>query len=204
MGGVGMGADNCRHMDDAEIERYSRGTVTDTESDRFEEHLLLCESCQERVAECDEVRGMRAASTFLRQQEQAQKPRFWFLPRWIPILAAVVVLLAVAAVVFRSIPGRPATPFAVGLTVTRGVAGMAKVPALRPLVLSLDVSGLPTQSFRIDVVNSVGRLQWQGSAAASDSITRVAVPGLRPGFYFVRAYTQAGEMLREFGLEAAN
>jgi hypothetical protein len=42
-----------RHADDDQLERYSMQTMKAKESAEFEEHLLVCESCQERFMEVD-------------------------------------------------------------------------------------------------------------------------------------------------------
>jgi anti-sigma factor RsiW len=60
-----------RHFDEEEIERYSRGDVHEGELGRFEEHLLICETCRRRVAQSDVYIGaMRRAAAELRRKKQ--------------------------------------------------------------------------------------------------------------------------------------
>ena len=42
-----------QHADEDQLERYSMQTMKAKESAEFEEHLLMCESCQERFMEVD-------------------------------------------------------------------------------------------------------------------------------------------------------
>jgi len=41
------------HLDTDQIERYSMGDVSREETERFEEHLLVCEVCRSRIEESD-------------------------------------------------------------------------------------------------------------------------------------------------------
>ena len=54
-------AKGCKVQDET-IERYAMGRLPHNSLARFEEHLLLCESCQDRVTLTDAyVKGMRLA-----------------------------------------------------------------------------------------------------------------------------------------------
>ena len=58
-----MTLDSNRHMDADEIESYSMGTLPEEERDRFEEHLLICEFCRNRVEKSDDyIAAMREAA----------------------------------------------------------------------------------------------------------------------------------------------
>ena len=43
---------NC-HIDEEELERYSMGAMPEAAIAPFEEHLLICEPCQLRLAQRD-------------------------------------------------------------------------------------------------------------------------------------------------------
>src|SRR5690242_13488086 len=77
-----------------EIEKYSLGDLSEPEAARFEEHLLICQSCQNRVAESDlYVTGVQAASAQKRREERKARNHWAFFPRWIPVLATAAVVL---------------------------------------------------------------------------------------------------------------
>ena len=190
--------DTHRHVDDEAIERYSVGETPEGEVARLEEHLLICESCRRRLAETD-VYGssMQRASAELRRAPLEHQRHPWFLPRLVPTLAAVAVAVLVTVVGLRLVkPGAPMPAFAVNLEATRGAGIEAKAPPGRPLVLRLDVTGLPVwPSYRLEMVDRIGNRVWQGATPGA------SVPPARPGVYFVRVYSPSGELLREYGLE---
>ena len=65
-----MPLETHRHLDDEEIEKYSMGDISEKEASRFEEHLLICESCQNRVSESDSyVSTMQCASARIRRAD---------------------------------------------------------------------------------------------------------------------------------------
>jgi hypothetical protein len=179
-----------RHLDEEEIERYSLGHIAASELDRLEEHLLLCASCQERVEASDLFTGcMREAAAQVRRDPEAV-PRRWSMPSVVLATAAVVVLLAAIWTLRRTPP-----PVAVALAATRGSAAGTPAPAGTPLVLQLDVTGLSATSFRVQMVDETGRSVWAGKFPGA------SVPPRAAGIYFVRLYSPAGELLREYGLE---
>jgi hypothetical protein len=52
-----------RHLDEGQIESYSMQMGDAQEAARFEEHLLICETCQERLMEMDSyIASMRQAA----------------------------------------------------------------------------------------------------------------------------------------------
>jgi hypothetical protein len=199
-----MALDTNRHMDEEEIERYSMGTVREEELARLEEHLFLCESCRTRVTASDTyVATMQQAS--LRMRQEAQKPasgRFFFY-RLMPALAASIL---VAAVVWFGLGlrghGSDIPAFAVNLVAARGVGIEGAAPAGRPLVLQLELTGLPESTgYRVDVVNRFGKVVWTGNASVQNAHAAVTAPGVSSGLYFIRLYSLSGELVREYGLK---
>lgn len=56
------------HLGGEEIERYSLREMSEEELARWEEHLLICDSCQRQVAASDTyVAAMRSAAAELRR-----------------------------------------------------------------------------------------------------------------------------------------
>ncbi len=188
---------NCAWNDDS-IERYSMCTLSEDEAARFEEHLLVCEVCQARLADQDAFGyAMRMAALELRRQPPAVARRARLFPRMAPVLAfaALVLLLAVAGWRWMR-PSGAATAVAVQLEALRGAQPGSRAPAGHPLALNADLAGLPAAgSYPLELVDRDGRSLWKGSTASPTA------PGLRPGLYFLRVYSNGGELLREYGLE---
>jgi len=205
-----MGIETNRHLDEEEIEKYSLGDFTEEESSRFEEHLLICESCQNSVTESDRyVAAMQGAARIRRGGLRTGRRR-WLVHRWTPTLAVAASVLLLTAAGLRWINGsakgrdrvtvEPA--FAINLVATRGNGIEAKAPAGRALTLQLDLAGLPLEpSFRLEIVDALGKQIWQGAVASQDSKAVASVPQMAGGLYFLRAYAPSGKLLREYGLE---
>jgi hypothetical protein len=64
------------HLDEGELEAYSMADLRGEGAAGFEEHLLKCERCQQRLAETDVyVAAMRRAAAQLLQPEKAQRAK---------------------------------------------------------------------------------------------------------------------------------
>ena len=198
-----MALNSNRHMDENEIEGYSMGAVSDGERARFDEHLLICESCRSRVAKSDDyLAAMQGASWRMRRQPPEPAPSRRFFPRLIPFFAAAGLVALVAIAGLRPWARVTAPMFAVSLEAMRGAGIDARAPAGRALLLNLQLAGLPVQaSYRVETVDRVGKVVWQGTVPAQDSTAAAALPGMPAGVYFVRVYASSGELLREYGLE---
>ena len=193
---------NCQ-VDEEEVERYSMGAMTERAIAPFEEHLLICESCQHRLAWADVyVSAMRQAAARLRTGPLKRELPWLRFPRLVPAWAGMAVAIVAAGLWL----GRPdmgeAHPFAVDLAATRGSAIEATAPAARWLLLRLDLANLPVSSeYRLEMVDRSGNRVWQATVPARGSTADFKVPGTRPGVYFVRLYRPPGELLREYGFE---
>jgi len=193
------------HVTEEDLEQYCLGGLTEVGCVRLEEHLLLCETCRDRLTETENFVGaMRAASRQLHEQQREEHSagivasRSW-RRTWPGHLAPMLIaaLLLVCAAVWSghhsSVPAPP--PFAVELTAMRGAAP-GRAPAGRPLLLELDLSGLGDgQPFSGEVVDASGSGVAKFPVAAS-----VRLQALPPGSYFVRIYKSSGELLREYAL----
>jgi methionine-rich copper-binding protein CopC len=78
----------------------------------------------------------------------------------------------------------------------------ARAPAGRPLELLFNRTDLAEDlSYRAEVVDSSGHQMWTGNTRIADQSLSIQVNRpLRAGAYWVRLYTSAGQLLREFGL----
>ena len=187
------------HPDDSAIEAYCLGKTPEAELAELEEHLLICESCQKRVTECDAyVRSMRHASARVRAEEQ--KPRKAFTASGlVPILGIALLVGGIGTYVHSQRAVGPRV--SVALEVTRG-ATTTQAPAGRPLLLHPQLEGLPAQAgYRMEIVDQKGGRVFGQEFATGKAID---APAQKPGVYFVRLYAREGNLLREFGLNIQN
>lgn len=193
------------HPNDDELEQYSMEALPESEASGLEEHLLICEHCRQRLAEADSyTASMRGAAARFRNRQppapvKAQRPRWaWF--RLLPALAALAVLVIVLGW-WSGSSDLAGPPFAISLEATRGAADVAWAPADTWLLVRLDLAGLPDlPSYRLEMVDANGATVWQGAAPAHNARAETKIPQTKAGTYFIRVYTPAGELLREFGL----
>jgi hypothetical protein len=206
---TGMGA----HIDEEALEKYSMGNLPETDLARLEEHLLVCPGCQDRLKELDNfLTAIRTVGPRLRAQRGAKRHPWWqlFPTPAFPRLAlagslALLVLAFVVGRVWNLRSGPDLTPATVVLQLARGpdAAVETVAPAGQPLILETDVSqltGFP--AYGVEIVTSNGERLFRSSATATEGRMRVPVSrAFRAGSYFVRLYSPAGELLREFGLQ---
>jgi hypothetical protein len=184
------------------VERYSMGRLGGSELQEFEEHMLICEICQDRLALEDAfTQGIRSAAEAPRHAASAPARwsfQLWPQP-WVVAIAACGILILVAYQAVSSLPTQ--APAVVLLQTTRSTESTAIVSG-RPVTLGLDLVGLPRLSeYRLEVVDSAGRPAIQSTAIPKDNQVRVQLArGLRAGAYFARVYTTSGDLLREYAL----
>jgi len=194
-----------RHPDGDALEQYSKGILPESEVGSVEEHLLLCEHCRQRLEETDSYHAaMRGAATELRSRERqrpAAQPAGWTWLRLVPVLAGLAALVVVIGW-WSSSSDLAGPPFAISLEATRGAVDAALAPADTWLLVRLDLAGLPDSvAYRLEMVNVIGNVAWQGSATAHNAKVETKIPPAKPGTYFIRVYSSSGEVLREFGLK---
>ena len=204
------------HADGEHLERYSMGTLVGPEAEALEEHLLICPTCQDELAEIDAyVRTVRAAASRLRSEQphsrRRTRSRFWGF-FWQPglaygAIAAVCLMLAVWVSLTRQSPSSSSfPPVAVLLQAVRGPGGAidARAPGGRPLILRADLSGLQPQTvWELEVVDARGARVHRSAGAASEGSLEVKLTaGLAAGQYWVRLYAPGSGSgpLREYAL----
>ncbi len=210
--GLAMDASFDSHVDEESLERYALGRLSQKEAEVADEHLLLCEPCQQRLEAMDEyVEALKRASAELMTDRPSRtelfRARLLFVPmRWKLALATGLASLALVGVLVPQRTEVRGSPFAVLLQATRGVqdpAG-ARAPAGRPLELKLDLTGLePLAACRVEIVDGDGVLKWSAQGKPEQGILSVAAPGNLPqGQYWIRVYDPApgADLRREFGL----
>ena len=190
------------HASDDALERYAMGRLSEPELAGLEEHLLVCESCQDRLALEDSIRqGVRDEGTVLRQPRDIVWRPF---PRLAWAAGLVAVGLAVlAGFEWQSIRHAQGTPAVILLQTTRGTEDPTPAaPAGRPLTVLLDLTGLQQfTEYKLEIVRAAGRPEFQANPAPQGNKLQATLSrGLASGAYFVRVYSPARELLREYTL----
>lgn len=202
------------HAGDDELELYSMGRLSGHDLEVFEEHLLVCASCQDRLAEVDSfVRATRTAAKDLAGDVDAkpgyvERLRGVFSVRHPAWLAAAAVAVLVAGIFWIFRPGFQATQtpaVAVYLQTSRSGDKAASVSADYRPELKIDVSEWPAlSSYTVELVDARGERVWQSAANPGGGKLTVAVGRTLPkGLYWVRLYASvhSGEALREYALK---
>jgi hypothetical protein len=180
-----------RHLDPEEVERYYSGTTDPEEIVRVEEHLLICEDCRGKVEEADRFSNAMTSAAAELEQTCARRRTFLALA-----VAAGLILVATVATRWQSVR-QPAVPFDL---IAMRANNTATAPGGRSLEIHPDLTGLrETPAYRLEVVDRNGKQVWHGILLTSRG--SAIVPAQSAGMYFVRIYTQAGELLREYALQ---
>ena len=192
-----------RHAAEGELERYSLGDLAGEDCARLEEHLLTCETCRQRLQEQDLIASAMssAASQWRAGHLPRQEKAGWHLSRPVLALAAVLVVALGALWLMRPRVEHLA-PAVIELSTTRGTVSAAQAPAQTPLHLRPDLQGLSVfPRYGLEVVDRIGSQVFRSQTTPDAG---AAVPPLGAGTYFVRLYSPAGELLREYALEVEN
>jgi len=186
------------HPSDEILEEYALGRLPEERVVIVEEHLLICESCRDAIAETDRfVAALKSAT-------RHKAPWWSAVPSHARSLAPILVLFLLALAVVWKRPPETAAPFVVNLSSLRGSSPPAPTPAGQPLRLTIDQPDLtPTNEYSVDVVDASGSSVWKGVVSDVDGklVTTLPRPLVR-GVYWVRLYGSNSELLREFGLSA--
>ncbi len=204
-----MQLDRSGHASDELLEGYAMGSLIEPELAEVEEHLLACSHCQQQLKEIDDyVAAMRNAAARLEQEDESQK-EFWTRVSGALTFRRIGFALGIAALLLAGISLRftlrsspSPQPLALFLETSRGSEAL-HAPAGRPLTLSLDITGLPLlPSYEVEAVDAKGVAQAQAhDVTAQTGIKLLLAKGLRRGNYFVRIYSPARELLREYGIQ---
>jgi adenine-specific DNA methylase len=192
-----------RHADDQHLESYAMGTLSDSEVETLEEHLLCCEQCRNGLDETEMfIRSMRGALKKERAASHApSKPAQLRTRNWMPAYVGAFAIIGVLFLIASQFPrAAESNPLAVRLTAMRGAEGNTAL-AGRPLDLILDARDLAAPNYRVRIVDAAGRQLWESAALPNGDVVRaqVAKP-LNAGAYFVRIYGPGPDLLREYSL----
>jgi hypothetical protein len=202
------------HPNDEWLEQYAMGRLREPELGSVEEHLLLCENCQNRLDETTEFITVFREAARLEEPMAPATESVWrrilrldWMPLPAPALAGAFAVLA-AVLVWqegaRPNPGDPAEKqwSTVELATFRGEAQQPRGVALEGfgLDLRLDAGGLETGPATAQIVTGEGRVvdEVPVTVTGGRAVFRYG-DGLAAGRYWVRL-RQGGEMVREFAL----
>jgi hypothetical protein len=194
------------HADDDVLEQYSLGSLPETDLEPFEEHLLVCPECQDRLAETDlYVASMKSAAATVAEPAPGVEPWFVRLLRWIahpgPALALALGLFLSTLLVTRIWPHSSAPALAIALEANRS-ASAEIVPPGKLVALKLEAADLPQlPAYRVQVVKASGDTVFEAPSERKSG--EIIVPGAREyseGTYWVRVYDVSHTLLREYGL----
>ncbi|HVV44179.1 MAG TPA: hypothetical protein VHC72_03215 [Bryobacteraceae bacterium] len=203
------------HATDDQLELYALGRAPASDIPPLEQHLLICTACQERLdnlaafadgmrdALADyspEVRPRLSAAEWLRRADIPARIAFWLPPRtspWVSMTLGCAALVIIGGIVAHDKTGT-AEAATLQLTAVRGEMPIT-VPA-REFDLALTDSPREGGPYRVQILNVTGALVWQRVMESAPAGLRVRLKRrLPPGDYFVRLYSPADVMLREYG-----
>ncbi len=204
-----MTLDPKQHPTSEVLELYSFGRLSGSNLERIENHLFVCEHCQNELVSIDcSIREIKQACETLKRQAEPTRAGFWTRVLAIPTrpvfagaFAAVALAIAIPVSMYQTGNSAPAL---VRLDTLRGAAegGATLAPAKRPLHLQLNMPEAPgTPTYRAEIVNSDGSRVWSGSPNRQTNGLAIDVDkSLSAGLYWVRLYNR-DMAVREFGLE---
>jgi Putative zinc-finger len=192
------------HPAQEELEEYVFGRLPEQSVADFEEHLLICARCQDRLKATDDyVQLMKHAAARWEPAVGAGVGRTVLRSPIVAILTACAITAIIAFAILLPRRGTPA-PQTVELAAFRGSSpALAQTMAGAPLILLIDGADLDdAHGLRLEVVDSGGKAVWSGPApqpSADGKMQARLGARLASGVYWVRLYSPGHELVREFG-----
>ena len=197
------------HPSEEILEEYLFLRLPETLAAPIEEHLLVCQDCQDKAVATAQF--ISAIKDMGRQPAADLRPR----PGWLSGFAAnktslvpVLILAVVAILAVRKHAQEPVTAVPVTLSSLRGAEALSPAPAGKPLKLHIQSPDLAQdlangREYRVEVVDDTGDAVWKGAVTKTDGkLMAMMLKPLQKGVYWVRLYGTGSEPLREFGLSA--
>lgn len=202
------------HITEDDLELYSMGRLVGAQLEQVEEHLLVCEHCQNRLLEADEfIAAFRAAvkeKPLADSQSETSGPGLLrrFLAGWQGWKPAYGIAGVMAVMVLATVFYWPRTAGPVQDVYLHAVrnAEVTTISSGAELKLHLDMTQLPERStFYVRLVDAAGREVWEAEVTPQSgwlSASLIPHGRLSAGRYWIRVYpSQAStELLREYGL----
>jgi hypothetical protein len=163
------------------LEEYAFQRLAQEQVAPIEEHLLVCSSCQEALAEIDEYLLLMKRGTAQIAVSPAREPQRSWWPRWMPnpmpsfapgwvhnwAWTAAGALACLAAAIFlshRPTEPVPLAPVPIALVSLRGSETITAPPGA-PLELQLEPGDSSSATdYRVEIVTAAGKRVWNGAA----------------------------------------
>ncbi len=192
------------HESDERLELYALERLSDSDIMQIEEHLLVCDSCRDRLEETatfalamrDTLReGIKSGSAF-----DSPRPAWlgWLIKPQFVMAGTLATALVAVVLVWDSHSGvRPLA--ALQLNAMRGSEAQTVEPS-RELDLTLTDAAGGTGTPVVEVVdNNGGQQLWTGTPQLIGGTARVKVMKVLPaGDYLVRFYYPPGHLVHEY------
>jgi hypothetical protein len=199
-------AEKATHPSEEDLERYSLNHMSASECAHVEEHLFICESCQDLLVKVETfIADFKAAAEPVSRKSKSRRSSkiLGFPPNTGQV--SIAAALSIAALLVVAIPawqGAPSAPelVEVQLKATRGPEMMSAKAMGHSLRLDADVSDLAGIT-RAELVGGSGARVWTGNPAVADGHLTITIPSpLATGVYWLRVYDTTNQLAREFGL----
>lgn len=199
------------HISEETLELYALGHAGDDQNAVIEEHLLVCEPCQDTMFEVsDYVMAMKQACLNVVEARERKPVRRWYDALFVPKLAwaagLAVAFVGILLPVLRSPQQILTGPESeLTLSATRGAESLNAViaPANKPLRLNIGLQGIPVHpAYVVEIVSSSGVSEGRLTVAPAEQTLAVHWnQRLQPGAYWVRVSSPEGHPLRELGMQ---
>jgi anti-sigma factor RsiW len=192
-----------RHIPEETLEQYCLGRLSESETEPVEEHLLLCNLCQDTLTETEQfVTAVRSA---LDQLESQPATETWWARLWRSLTTLpkpVFALAACALALIVIIPSQTRNPAVVQLQAMRGAEAATQAPANTKLTLRLPAPTAATLEqgrLELRVANLDGAVVAQAPVQQKDGQIIAEIDGLSAGAYWARLYSN-DQIVAEYGL----
>jgi anti-sigma factor RsiW len=192
-----------RHIPEETLEQYCLGRLSESETEPVEEHLLLCNLCQDTLTETEQfVTAVRSA---LNQLESQPATEMWWTRLWRSLTTLpkpVFALAACALALIVIIPSQTRNPAVVQLQAMRGAEAATQAPANTKLTLQLPAPTAATLEqgrLELRVANVDGAVVAQAPVQQKDGQIIAEIDGLSAGAYWARLYSN-DQIVAEYGL----
>jgi hypothetical protein len=190
------------HIEEEILDQYATGGVSEDLLPQVEEHLLICQECQGRLAACDDfVRLIRIVTSEI----ELSPVSFWkkvFGFRLAQFATAAAILAVSVASIEVSRRHDRAPEATVLLESLRGPDAGARVSAGQPFRLVFDLP-LPAdgQKCKVQILNREGTNILETGASQSEDRLVASVARLARGDYWTRVYCgEKNELIAEYSL----
>jgi anti-sigma factor RsiW len=192
-----------RHIPEETLEQYCLGRLSESETEPVEEHLLLCNLCQDTLTETEQfVTAVRSA---LDQLESQPATETWWARLWRSLTTLpkpVFAMAACALALIVIIPSQTRNPAVVQLQAMRGAESATQAPANTKLTLRLPAPTAATLEqgrLELRVANLDGAVVAQAPVQQKEGHIIAEIDGLSAGAYWARLYSN-DQIVAEYGL----